>query len=132
MQKKTLVIGASLKLGRYSNIAINKLVENKIDVVAIGLREGTVAGIEIVKVNSKNLNKVKFQKSLKMTNINTVTLYLNAKRQIDYYDFIVALKPKRVIFNPGTENEEFYKLLKNHNINFEVACTLVLLRMQIY
>lgn len=126
MLKKTLVIGASLNPERYSNIVINRLVNSNIEVVAIGLREGIVAGIDIVKSNELTSNLLKFKK------IHTVTLYLNAKRQQDYYDYIISLKPKRVIFNPGTENETFYELLKSNNIDFEIACTLVLLQMKIY
>ena len=118
--KKTLVLGASLNPKRYSNLAIHRLVEKNIEVVAIGLREGVVAGIKIIK------EKKKFK------NIHTVTLYLNAKRQEAYYDYILSLKPKRVIFNPGTENEAFIKILKDNNIEAEVACTLVLLRMNLY
>ena len=60
-------------------------------------------------------------------NIDTVTLYLNPKRQEEYYDYIISLQPRRVIFNPGTENMEFIKLLKNNQIESEIACTLVLL-----
>lgn len=115
-----MVIGASLKPERYSNIAIHRLVENNIDVVAIGLRKGVIAGIPI-ETEKKNFK-----------NIHTVTLYLNAKRQKDYYSYIISLQPKRVIFNPGTENEEFYKILENNQINYEVACTLVLLRINAY
>ncbi len=118
--KKTLVLGASLNPQRYSNLAIHRLVEKNIEVVAIGLREGVVAGIKIIT------EKKKFK------NIHTVTLYLNAKRQEAYYDYILSLKPKRVIFNPGTENEAFIKILKDNNIEAEVACTLVLLRMNLY
>jgi len=54
-------------------------------------------------------------------------LYINAKVQPDYYDYIVSLHPRRVIFNPGTENPEFYPILKANNISYEVACTLVML-----
>lgn len=115
-----MVIGASLKPERYSNIAIHRLVENNIDVVAIGLRTGVIAGVPI-ETEKKNFK-----------NIHTVTLYLNAKRQKDYYSYIISLQPKRVIFNPGTENEEFYKILENNQINYEVACTLVLLRINAY
>lgn len=64
--------------------------------------------------------------------INTVTLYLNSKRQSEYYDYIISLRPERVIFNPGTENPELYKLLKENNIQSEVACTLVLLETNQY
>lgn len=120
MNKKTLVIGASLKTQRYSNIAINKLVRYKHNVVAIGLKKGTVAGVEI------DTDLESYQ------NIDTVTLYLNPKRQEDYYNYILSLKPKRVIFNPGTENPEFYNLLEENNIAFEVACTLVLLSTNQY
>lgn len=118
--KTTLVLGASLKENRYSNIAINKLVTNKIPVEAIGVKEGWVAG---VKIQSE---KKTFQ------NIDTVTLYLNPKRQVEYYNFIIGLHPKRVIFNPGTENLEFIKLLKENFIEAEVACTLVLLSTNQY
>jgi len=120
MNKKTLVLGASLKPDRYSNYAIQRLVSNKKDVVAFGLRRGEVSGVMI----DTDL--------LPYENLHTVTLYLNPKRQQDYYDYIVSLKPKRVIFNPGTENPEFYTILKAHNIAFEVACTLVLLSTNQY
>lgn len=113
--KKTLVLGASLNPGRYSNIAINRLVKYGHTVVAVGLKKGTVSEVEI------STEKENFE------NIDTVTLYLNPKRQVEYYDYIISLNPKRVIFNPGTENPEFYKLLQQNNIENEVACTLVLL-----
>ena len=113
--KKTLVLGASLNPSRYSNLAINRLVDHGHLVVAVGLKKGTVAGVDIATE----------QKDFE--NIDTVTLYLNPKRQEEYYDYIISLKPKRVIFNPGTENPEFYELLRKNNIETEVACTLVLL-----
>ncbi|WP_452220281.1 CoA-binding protein [Lacinutrix salivirga] len=120
MSKKTLVIGASLKPNRYSNIAINRLVSYNHEVVAFGLREGEVAGVTI-------------ETELKPYDaIDTVTLYLNPQRQKEYYNYIISLSPKRVLFNPGTENPEFYKLLRDHNIAFEEACTLVLLSINQY
>jgi len=118
--KKTLVLGASLKPNRYSHIAIHRLVTYKHEVEAIGLRTGVVAGVEIAT------EKTLFE------NIHTVTLYLNPQRQEEYYDYIISLKPKRVIFNPGTENPTFYKLLQQNNIEVEVACTLVLLSTNQY
>jgi len=118
MSKKTLVIGASLKSIRYSNIAINMLLDYEHEVVAIGLRKGEIRGVNII-TNITNF---------KETVIDTVTLYLNASRQVAYYDFIVELKPKRIIFNPGTENWEFMDLLEKNGIDYEVACNLVLLR----
>lgn len=120
MNKKTLVFGASLKPNRYSNYAIQRLVANKHDVAAFGLKSGNVSGIEI------DTELVEYD------DIDTVTLYLNPNRQEAYYDYIVSLKPKRVIFNPGTENPDFYNLLRENNIEFEVACTLVLLSTNQY
>ena len=113
--KNTLVLGASLNPGRYSNLAINRLVNHGHGVEAVGLKKGTVAGVAI------STEKTDFE------NIDTVTLYLNPKRQEEYYDYIISLKPTRVIFNPGTENPEFYEILRKNNIETEVACTLVLL-----
>ncbi len=127
MSKKTLVIGASLKPMRYSNMAINKLVLYKHNVVAIGLRKGTVAGVTIL--TAKDTDALY---DLPISEVHTVTLYLNALRQAKYYDFIISLHPKRVIFNPGTENEHFYTLLTANNIAFEVSCTLVLLSTNQY
>tara|TARA_R110002050_G_scaffold99648_1_gene206527 strand:+ start:511 stop:870 length:360 start_codon:yes stop_codon:yes gene_type:complete len=113
--KKTLVLGASLNPSRYSNLAINRLVNYGHTVEAVGLKNGTVAGVSI------STEKEDFG------DIDTITLYLNPKRQVEYYDYIVSLKPKRVIFNPGTENPELYRILKENNIESEVACTLILL-----
>lgn len=115
MNKKTLVIGASTNPNRYSNMAIKRLLENGIEVKALGNKKGEILGVKIY--TSKEL----------FENVHTVTLYLNAKNQESYYDYILALKPKRVIFNPGTENLELEKILTNTNIKFERACTLVLL-----
>jgi predicted CoA-binding protein len=117
---KVLVIGASLKPIRYSNKAIKMLKEYNHDIYATGLREGVVAGISI---------QIGFPK---LTGIHTVTLYLNPQRQHEYYQYIIDLKPKRVIFNPGTENDEFYTLLKANHIKVEIACTLVLLRSDMF
>lgn len=115
MKKKTLVLGASLNPSRYSNMAINRLVGNEQPVEAVGLRSGNVAGIEI------------FTDKEPFKDIHTVTLYLNPKRQEEYFDYIVSLNPKRVIFNPGTENPILFKILRENDIQSEVACTLVLL-----
>ena len=115
MKKKTLVFGASLNPSRYSNFAIHRLVNHGHDVVAFGLKTGNINGVEV----DVDLKEYK--------GIDTVTLYLNPARQKDYYTYIIGLKPQRVIFNPGTENPEFYKLLEANGIEAEVACTLVLL-----
>jgi predicted CoA-binding protein len=113
--KKTLVLGASDNPSRYSNLALNRLVKNGHPVVAIGRKDTSVAGIEVTK------EKREFE------DIDTVTLYLNPFNQKEYYDYIVSLKPKRIIFNPGTENEELNQLAKENKIETMEACTLVLL-----
>ena len=120
MNKKTLVFGASLKPNRYSNYAIQRLVANTYDTMAYGLNEGNISGIDI------DTELIDYE------NIHTITLYLNKKRQVEYYEYIVSLKPKRVIFNPGTENPEFYKILDENNIAYEASCTLVLLATNQY
>lgn len=120
MKKKTLVLGASLKKDRYSNFAIHKLINHNHEVTAVGLRKGEVAGVQI-QTDIKDVN-----------DIDTITLYLNPMRQQPYYNDIINLHPKRIIFNPGTENPEFYQILKEANIEIEVACTLVLLSTNQY
>jgi len=120
MNKKTLVLGASLKLNRYSNMAVRRLLEHGFEVKALGNKKGKISEVEI------DTSKELFE------NIHTITLYLNAKNQESYYDYILGLNPKRVIFNPGTENLELEKILTNNNIKFERACTLVLLSIESY
>lgn len=120
MKNVTLVFGASLKEERYSNMAVRRLRAKGLSVVAFGLREGQ---IDDVRIDTQNLN---------YQNIDTVTLYLNPSRQQEYYDYIIGLKPRRVIFNPGTENDEFVRILVDHGIIAEVACTLVLLSIDQY
>lgn len=115
LQKKTLVIGASNNPERYAYKAMKMLQEHNHPVVAVGRKEIETLGVQIEK------EKVHFD------GIDTVTLYVNPKNQVEYYDYIISLKPKRVIFNPGTENPEFYKMLEQNGIGYEVACTLVLL-----
>ena len=118
--KKTLVLGANAKPEKYAYKAITMLVEKGHSVLAIGQNAGEVAGIKIQT------------KAIPLKNIDTITLYLNPTRQRDYYNYIVESKPKRVIFNPGTENPELYQLLELNNIKVEVACTLVLLTTNQY
>ena len=120
MKNYTLVFGASLKEDRYSNRVIKKLLEKKQEVVAFGLREGIVSNVKIIS------------ELLDYEYIDTVTLYLGPKRQEEYYHYIISLKPRRVIFNPGTENSAFVKLLEENSIESDVVCTLVLLATNQY
>jgi hypothetical protein len=118
--KKTLVLGASENPDRYSNIAIKRLLNKGIDVVAIGIKTGEVDGVKIEIIKKE------------FVDIDTVTLYLSAKNQVEYYKYILSLKPNRVLFNPGTENSDFEALLTKNGISFERACTLVLLSLGKY
>ncbi|MGN6530967.1 MAG: CoA-binding protein [Ginsengibacter sp.] len=113
--KKTLVLGASANPARYSYLAINMLREKGHDVVAIGKHTGKVNEVEVHSDQEP------------IENLDTVTLYLNANNQKAYYDYIFSLNPKRIIFNPGAENQELAALAKQKNIFAQQACTLVLL-----
>jgi predicted CoA-binding protein len=115
MNKKTVVLGASENPSRYSNMAMKKLAEHDHDVIAIGRRPGKVDGIEITKEHPE------------INDVDTVTLYLNPENQKKYYDYILSLKPKRIIFNPGTENIELEELAEKNGIKTQEACTLVML-----
>jgi hypothetical protein len=114
MSKITLVLGASENPSRYSHLAVQKLVRYSHDVIAYGTRVGQIGNISITK-------------SWPTENVDTVTLYIGPERQEEYYSAIIALHPRRSIFNPGTENPAFYKLLEKTEIEFEEACTLVML-----
>ncbi len=114
-KKKTLVLGASGNPSRYSFLAIERLRKQGHPVVAIGNKNTRVADVQIEK------EKKDFE------NIDTVTVYLNPLHQQEYYDYILSLKPKRIIFNPGAENDELASLAARHQIHVSEACTLVLL-----
>ena len=113
--KKTLVLGASDNPSRYSNMAIQELVDHQHEVVAVGKRNAKVGDVEIHKDHVPE------------PGVHTVTLYLNPKNQVEYYDYIMELRPRRIIFNPGTENEELISKAKANNIEPVIACTLVML-----
>jgi predicted CoA-binding protein len=113
--KKTLVLGASENTERYAHKAVKMLRAHQHEVIAIGNREGFIDDIPILK-NVPELN-----------NIDTVSLYLNPSLQAIFQDLIIAAKPKRIIFNPGTENPALEQLAKANHIECLNACTLVLL-----
>lgn len=108
-------MGASEKTDRYSNKAIRDLRKHGHPVIAVGLRKGQVLDVPIEKEYPSNVT------------VNTVTLYLNPSNQRPHYDFIVGLKPQRIIFNPGTENPELADLAEDAGIETIEACTLVML-----
>jgi len=114
-QGKTLVLGASTNPLRYSYRAIRALRQHKHGVYAIGLRDGVVDDVEIISTKSE------------LKDVETITLYLSQKNQKQYYDYIVSLKPKRIIYNPGAENKELSEIAEKAGIQNVEACTLVLL-----
>lgn len=114
-KKYTVVLGASANPSRYSFLAVNRLVQHGHQVLPIGIREGEIAGIKIS-------TETPFVKD-----VDTITLYLNPARQKQYYDYILRLHPKRIIFNPGSENDELEKLASANGIQPLEACTLVML-----
>jgi predicted CoA-binding protein len=118
--KKTLVLGASDNPSRYSYLAVNRLKSHGHPVVAIGKKNSIVAGVPIEKEKKD------------WKNIDTVTLYLNPTHQQQYYDYILSLKPRRIIFNPGAENDELADLAVKNGIKPIEACTLVLLSTDQY
>jgi predicted CoA-binding protein len=119
--KKTLVLGASSKPGRASGEAVTKLRKAGHEVVAIGAQEGQIGDV-----------LVRTDQPIFIDELHTISLYLNPTHQTAFYDYLLTLKPKRIIFNPGTENEEFEKLAQQNQINTERACTLVLLSLNTY
>ena len=118
--KKTLVVGASPKEERYSNRAVKLLSKNSYDVYAFGLREGKIDTIDI------------FTEWPKTNDIHTVSMYVGPQNQDTYYNLIINLKPQRVIFNPGTENEVFSQMLNSEGIEVVEHCTLVMLNQGIF
>jgi predicted CoA-binding protein len=113
----TLVLGASDNPARYSFQAISRLRAGNFPVVAIGNRQTVVADVVVHK--GLTIEKIE--------NIHTVSLYLSPSNQTPYQDFILALKPQRVIFNPNTENPDFQIILESHGIKTVEACTLVMI-----
>lgn len=113
--KKTLIIGASPNPSRYAYLAANMLKSKGHDLVNVGVKRGQVAGVEIEEPGHVH------------TDIHTITLYIGPHLQEQYYDYILQTKPKRVIFNPGTENAALENLLETNGIETIEACTLVLL-----
>ncbi len=114
--KKTIVLGASDNPERYSYLAVQNLIKQNHPVVAIGRKAGMINGTSIITDHPAEKD------------VDTVTLYLNPVAQKEYYDYIFSLHPKRIIFNPGTENDELENLAKQKGIQVLEACTLVMLR----
>lgn len=120
--KKTVIIGATTNPSRYAYLASEMLTEYKHEIVPVGIKTGEVFGKPILDIRKKP----------SVQEVNTVTLYIGPQHQEEWYDYIFSLKPKRIIFNPGTENPEFEKRAENLGIEVVEGCTLVMLRSSQY
>jgi predicted CoA-binding protein len=118
--KKTLILGATPNSGRYAYMAAHRLTGHGHSIVNVGLKTGEVAGVSIEKPQIIHHD------------IDTITLYVGPQNQPPLYDYILATRPKRIIFNPGTENAELQQLADDKGIETQYACTLVLLSIGEY
>ena len=114
--KMTVVLGVTPNPSRYAYMATEKLKNHGFPVIPLGFRPGIVAGENIVLDWPNSID-----------NLDIISLYIGPARQPEFYNYLIQLKPQKIIFNPGTENSEFYSLLKKVGIEIEEACTLVLL-----
>lgn len=112
---KKLVLGASPKKTRFSYKAVKALIRLECDVVAVGKHEGDIRGVEI-QTGMPHIEDV-----------DDIILYLSASAQVEYYDYMLGLKPRRIIFNPGTHNQEFIDMCKEKEIEPVVDCALIML-----
>lgn len=118
--KRTIVLGAGAFPSGHAFKAVHALVKKGHEVIPLGIRDGAIADIEIIKHKPK------------LEAIDTVTVYLNRSNQVEWYDYLLELNPNRVIFNPGTENRELRSLLQEKNIHTVEDCTLVMLAVDRY
>jgi uncharacterized protein len=114
----TVIIGATTNSSRYAFVAAGMLREYNHEIIPVGIKKGEVYGRSILNINQRPL----------LSDVDTITLYIGPRHQPEHYDYILSLKPRRVIFNPGTENPEFQKMLEESGTEVMEACTLVLLR----
>jgi len=120
--KKTVIIGATPNPSRYAFVAAGMLGEYNHEIVPVGIKKGEVFGVPILDINQRP----------QISDVDTVTLYIGPQHQPEHYEYILSLKPRRVIFNPGTENPEFEKMIEESGAEATEACTLVLLRSDQY
>jgi predicted CoA-binding protein len=116
MNKKTVIVGATPNPSRYAFLAAQRLTDHNNEIVPVGLKKGTVQGKTILDIRQKPA----------IDQVDTITLYIRAEHQKEWYNYFLSLKPKRIIFNPGTENEELEKLAEQNGIEALEACTLVM------
>lgn len=118
--KKTLVLGASTNPSRYAYKAVNRLTAHGYEVIPLGIKDGKIGQISIQKGRPA------------IVDLHTISMYVNPNHQKEYYDYLLGLNPKRIIFNPGTENAVFMKMAREKGIEVLAACTLVMLSIGDY
>ena len=119
---KTVVVGASPNSFRYSFRAVNSLLSNNEEVVALGIKKGTISGIEILDI----------RENPRIEDVNTLTIYVSPENLSGYEDYLLSLNPARIIFNPGAENYRFQEKADTLGIETINACTLVMLSAGTY
>ncbi len=120
--KKTVIIGATTNTSRYAYMAAERLTGANIEFVPVGIKKGEVLGQEIQPIREKPM----------IEDVHTVTMYIGSQNQPEWYEYILSLKPKRIVFNPGTENDDFQKMAKKQQIEVVEGCTLVMLGVGTY
>lgn len=120
--KKTVIVGATTNPGRYAYLAAEMLTDYKHEIVPIGIKQGEVFGTQILNIREKPV----------IMEVDTITLYIGQQHQPEWYDYLLGLHPKRIIFNPGTENATFERMAEEKGIEAIEACTLVMLRSNQY
>jgi len=122
MSKKTVIVGATPNTARYAYMAAGRLLSAGHEIVPLGIRRGSLFGKEILDIREKP----------PINGVDTITLYIGPQRQAEWYDYLLSLKPKRIIFNPGTENEELIRRAESEGVEAVEGCTLVMLRSDQY
>lgn len=121
-KKKTVIVGASPNPARYAYTAAHMLTRYQHPIVPLSIKKGSVAGEQIINLREKP----------EISGVDTVTMYIGPQNQPEWYDYIITLSPKRIIFNPGTENKEFIQLARQNGIEPVLGCTLVMLQAGTY
>jgi len=120
--KRTVIVGATPNSSRYAYLAAEMLTDFDHEIIPIGIKKGEVMGRKILNIREKPV----------ITDVDTITLYIGPHHQSEWYEYLISLKPKRIIFNPGTENNEFENLAEENGIEVVEGCTLVMLRTHQY
>jgi uncharacterized protein len=120
--KKTVIIGATTDPSRYAFLAARMLTHYNNEIVPIGIKKGDLFGTKILNIFDKP----------KVEDVHTITLYIGPQRQPEWYEYLLSLNPKRIIFNPGTENDVLIRMAEERGIEAVEGCTLVMLRSNQY